>query len=61
MTLATRCSSGMSSTGISPLKAAISISGKFGFTAATLPAGSLIGDIKLSGLNVDLVVNIPLV
>ncbi|MDP1831852.1 MAG: OmpA family protein [Geothrix sp.] len=33
--------------------------GKFGFTAATLPAGTLNGDIKLKGLNFDLVFSLP--
>lgn len=34
--------------------------GNFGFTATTLPAGTLTGDIKLRGLNLDLVGTLPL-
>src|ERR1700735_3965221 len=34
--------------------------GKFGFTADTLPAGSLRGDIKLQGANFDAVGSLPL-
>lgn len=34
--------------------------GKFGYTAATVPAGSLNGNIKLRGLNLDLVGIVPL-
>lgn len=34
--------------------------GKFGFTATTVPPGTLTGDIKLSGFNADLVLNIPI-
>src|ERR1700679_2247093 len=34
--------------------------GKFGFTADTLPAGSLRGDIKLQGANFDAVGSVPL-
>jgi OOP family OmpA-OmpF porin len=34
--------------------------GKFGFTATTTPAGTLSGDIKLQGLNLDLVGTLPL-
>lgn len=34
--------------------------GKFGFTANTVPAGSLSGDIKLQGLNLDAVGTLPL-
>lgn len=34
--------------------------GKFGFTAATLPTGTLTGDIKLTGVNLDLVLSVPL-
>jgi OOP family OmpA-OmpF porin len=34
--------------------------GKFGFTALTLPTGSLTGDIKLKGINFDAVVSLPL-
>ncbi len=34
--------------------------GKFGFTANTNPAGSLRGEIKLRGLNLDLVGTLPL-
>ena len=34
--------------------------GKFGFDATTLPAGTLTGDIKLKGFNVDLVLNLPI-
>ncbi len=34
--------------------------GKYGFTATMVPAGSLTGDIKLNGFNVDLVLNIPI-
>lgn len=33
--------------------------GKFGFTAATLPAGTLNGDIKLKGFNLDAVLSLP--
>lgn len=33
--------------------------GKFGFTATTVPAGTLTGDIKLKGLNFDLVASLP--
>lgn len=33
--------------------------GKFGFTANTLPAGTLNGDIRLKGLNLDLVGILP--
>jgi len=35
--------------------------GKFGFTSTTTPAGSLSGQIKLRGLNVDVVGTLPLV
>ncbi len=35
--------------------------GKFGFTAATVPAGTLTGKIKLRGYNLDAVVVLPLV
>jgi len=34
--------------------------GKFGFTSTTTPAGTLDGQIKLQGLNLDLVVTLPL-
>ena len=34
--------------------------GKFGFTATTLPAGTLRGDIKLKGFNLDLVGTLPI-
>ncbi|SDO03554.1 OmpA-OmpF porin, OOP family [Rhodoferax sp. OV413] len=34
--------------------------GKFGFNATTVPAGRLQGDIKLRGLNLDLVGTLPL-
>ena len=34
--------------------------GKFGFTSATVPAGSLTGDIRLQGVNLDLVASLPL-
>ncbi|MEP7157556.1 MAG: outer membrane beta-barrel protein [Betaproteobacteria bacterium] len=34
--------------------------GKFGFTANTLPAGSLNGRIKLQGMNLDLVGRVPI-
>ena len=34
--------------------------GKFGFTSTTVPAGTLRGDIKLSGFNLDLVGTLPL-
>ena len=34
--------------------------GKFGYTAGTLPAGSLSGDIRVQGLNLDLVGILPL-
>jgi OOP family OmpA-OmpF porin len=34
--------------------------GKFGYTASTLPAGSLSGDIRVQGLNLDLVGILPL-
>ena len=34
--------------------------GKFGFTATTVPAGTLRGDIKLRGLNLDLVGTLPI-
>src|SRR3984885_1629668 len=34
--------------------------GRFGFTADTLPAGSLHGDIKLNGVNFDVVGSVPL-
>jgi OOP family OmpA-OmpF porin len=34
--------------------------GQFGFTADTVPAGSLRGDIKLQGANIDLVGSIPI-
>lgn len=34
--------------------------GKFGFTSTTLPAGTLKGQIKLQGLNLDLVGTLPL-
>ena len=34
--------------------------GKFGFTATTIPAGTLRGDIKLRGLNLDLVGTMPI-
>lgn len=33
---------------------------KFGFVAATLPSGTLTGDIKLTGYNLDLVGTVPL-
>lgn len=33
--------------------------GKFGYTANTLPAGTLRGDIKVHGLNLDLIGSIP--
>jgi len=33
--------------------------GKFGFVATTVPAGSLSGQIKLEGLNLDLVASLP--
>lgn len=35
--------------------------GKFGFTSTTTPAGTLSGQIKLRGLNLDLVGTLPLV
>jgi OmpA-OmpF porin, OOP family len=35
--------------------------GKFGYTATTLPAGTLRGDIRLKGLNLDLVAILPVV
>ena len=34
--------------------------GKFGYTATTVPAGTLNGDIKVKGLNLDLVGIVPL-
>ena len=34
--------------------------GKFGYTANTVPLGSLTGDIRLKGLNLDLVGTLPL-
>ena len=34
--------------------------GKFGFTSTTVPAGSLTGDIRLQGINLDLVASLPL-
>lgn len=34
--------------------------GKFGYTATTVPAGSLTGDIKVQGLNLDLVGTVPI-
>lgn len=34
--------------------------GKFGYTATTVPAGTLTGDIKVRGLNLDLVGIVPL-
>jgi OOP family OmpA-OmpF porin len=34
--------------------------GKFGFTATTVPAGTLSGNIKLRGLNLDLVGTLPI-
>ena len=34
--------------------------GKFGFKSTTAPAGSLTGDIRLQGLNLDLVASLPL-
>jgi OOP family OmpA-OmpF porin len=34
--------------------------GKFGYTATTVPAGSMTGDIKLQGLNLDAVGKLPL-
>jgi OOP family OmpA-OmpF porin len=34
--------------------------GKFGFNATTVPAGSLSGQIRLQGLNLDLVATMPL-
>lgn len=34
--------------------------GKFGFTSTTVPAGTLTGQIKLQGLNLDLVGTLPL-
>ena len=34
--------------------------GKFGYTATTMPAGSLTGNIKLQGLNIDAVGMLPL-
>jgi OOP family OmpA-OmpF porin len=34
--------------------------GKFGFTATTVPAGTLTGTIKLRGLNLDLVGSMPM-
>jgi OmpA-OmpF porin, OOP family len=33
--------------------------GQFGYTATTVPAGSLTGDIKVQGLNLDLVGTVP--
>jgi OmpA-OmpF porin, OOP family len=33
--------------------------GKFGYTATTVPAGTLNGDIKVKGLNLDLVGTVP--
>ncbi|MES1982166.1 MAG: outer membrane beta-barrel protein [Pseudomonadota bacterium] len=33
--------------------------GKFGFTAATVPPGTLTGDIKIKGLNIDVVGFLP--
>jgi OOP family OmpA-OmpF porin len=34
--------------------------GKFGYTATTVPAGTLRGDIKVQGLNLDLVGTLPI-
>ncbi|MEO5660780.1 MAG: OmpA family protein [Polaromonas sp.] len=34
--------------------------GKFGYTATTIPAGTLNGDIKVKGLNLDVVGTVPL-
>ena len=34
--------------------------GKFGFTATTAPPGTLTGDIRLQGLNLDVVASLPL-
>jgi OmpA-OmpF porin, OOP family len=34
--------------------------GKFGYTATTVPAGTLTGDMKVKGLNMDLVGSVPL-
>lgn len=34
--------------------------GRFGFTASTLPAGNLLGNINLSGLNLDMVGTLPI-
>lgn len=34
--------------------------GKFGYTANTVPAGSLTGDIRIHGLNLDLVGRLPI-
>jgi OOP family OmpA-OmpF porin len=34
--------------------------GKFGYTANTVPTGSLVGDIRIKGLNLDLVGTLPL-
>ena len=34
--------------------------GKFGFSATTTPAGTLAGDIRLKGLNLDLVGTLPI-
>ena len=34
--------------------------GRFGFTATTVPAGTLFGNIKLRGLNLDLVGTVPI-
>jgi OOP family OmpA-OmpF porin len=33
--------------------------GKFGYQATTLPAGTLNGEMKVSGVNLDLVLNVP--
>ncbi len=34
--------------------------GRFGYTANTVPAGSLIGDVKVQGINLDLVGTLPI-
>lgn len=34
--------------------------GNFGFDATAIPAGTLTGDIKLNGFNLDLVLNLPM-
>jgi OOP family OmpA-OmpF porin len=34
--------------------------GKFGYTATTVPAGNLIGEIRLKGLNLDVVGTLPI-